>query len=256
MNNSIPLLSIITVCLNEPQLERTCESIVNQTFQGFEWIVIDGGSNEETLAVFEKYKSRMDYFVSEPDGGIYLGMNKGILQAKGEWINFMNGGDSFADSDVLQRIFFNPVIDDDFDVLYGDIYCINKEKKLLRTYPKDTLLDKHYFYFYFLPHLAMFYRRGLFEDHGGYDVNFRVLADTKKNIDFFTVGAKYRHLNTIVAIFGDNRSGDTLSHERQEMEHKIIRKVYFDESDIQIAQEKYSRENYMKMIFTDIRKNL
>ena len=64
-------VTIITICYNEPNLEQTCESIVNQTWQDFEWIVIDGGSNKETLDVFEKYKHRIDKFVSEPDNGIY-----------------------------------------------------------------------------------------------------------------------------------------------------------------------------------------
>lgn len=99
-----PTLSIITVCLNEPLLQRTCESIVNQTFQNFEWIVIDGGSNEATLNIFERYKYRINYFVSESDGGIYFGMNKGIQQAHGTWLNFMNAGDLFINYNILNII--------------------------------------------------------------------------------------------------------------------------------------------------------
>lgn len=251
-----PLLSIVTVCLNAPNLERTCESIVNQTFQDLEWIVVDGGSNDETLAVFEKYRKRMTYFVSEPDGGIYFGMNKGIAQASGQWLNFMNGGDGFADTNVLQRILSDTVRYDNSDVLYGDIYCMHQEKQQVRTYPKETVLDKHYFYFYFLPHLAMFYRRALFDAYGGYDSNFHVLADTKKNIDLFISGAKYLHLNTIIALFDDNRCGEPLSQKKQAIEHDTIRKMYFDGPDTQLAHEKYSRENYMKTVFATLHGNV
>ena len=91
-----PALTIITVCRNEPNIERTCESIVSQTWQDFEWIVVDGASTDGTLDILEKYKDRIDVFVSEPDTGIFNAMNKGIRLAHGEFLNFMNGGDEFA----------------------------------------------------------------------------------------------------------------------------------------------------------------
>ena len=78
----MPKLSVITVCYNEPNLEKTCESIVNQTWQDFEWIVIDGGSNQETQKIWDKYKYRIDKFVSEDDNGVYDAMNKGNYLSK------------------------------------------------------------------------------------------------------------------------------------------------------------------------------
>ena len=98
-------LSIITICYNEPDLEKTCRSIVNQTWQDFEWIVIDGGSNEETLAIFDKYKYRIDKFVSEPDNGIYNACNKGIKLAESEYVQLLNAGDSYYDTKVLEDVF-------------------------------------------------------------------------------------------------------------------------------------------------------
>ena len=90
-------LSIVTVCYNEKDIGRTCESIVSQSCQDFEWIVVDGGSTDGSLEVIKHYKERIDILISEPDNGIYDAMNKGIRLAKGKWINFMNGGDTFAD---------------------------------------------------------------------------------------------------------------------------------------------------------------
>lgn len=75
---------------------------MNQSWQDFEWIVIDGGSNDETLAIFDKYKSRIDKFVSESDNGRYDAMNKGIRLASGEYLNFMNAGDLFYHKNILQ----------------------------------------------------------------------------------------------------------------------------------------------------------
>ena len=96
-------LSIITICYNEPNIEKTCESIINQTWQDFEWIVIDGGSTDGTLEILNKYKTRINKLISEPDKGIYNALNKGIKFAKGEWLNFMNGGDRFCDNLVLEK---------------------------------------------------------------------------------------------------------------------------------------------------------
>ena len=74
-------ISIITVCYNEPNLEATCESVVAQTEQNFEWVVIDGGSDIKTQRIWQKYRHRINKFVSEKDSGIYNAMNKGIRLA-------------------------------------------------------------------------------------------------------------------------------------------------------------------------------
>ena len=89
-------LSIITVNYNDAiGLERTIKSVISQTFRDFEFIIIDGGSTDKSVEIIRKYEKHIDYWVSEHDGGIYCGMNKGLRQAHGEYINFMNGGDCF-----------------------------------------------------------------------------------------------------------------------------------------------------------------
>lgn len=100
-------LSIITVNYNDAKgLQRTIESVLCQTFHDYEFIVIDGGSTDGSVEVIKRYEKYIDYWVSEQDGGIYPGMNKGLRQAKGEYVNFMNGGDCYHSSDVLEKIFF------------------------------------------------------------------------------------------------------------------------------------------------------
>ena len=98
-------LSVITICYNEKNIRKTCESIVGQSWQDFEWIVVDGGSTDGTLDVLNEYRDRIDVLISEPDNGIYNAMNKGIARARGEWLNFMNGGDAFCDKTVLEQVF-------------------------------------------------------------------------------------------------------------------------------------------------------
>ena len=97
-------LSIITVNFNDAEgLERTIKSVISQTFHDYEFIIIDGGSTDDSVNVIKKYESHIDYWVSEYDGGIYPGMNKGLRQAKGEYLNYMNGGDCYHSEDVLEN---------------------------------------------------------------------------------------------------------------------------------------------------------
>ena len=97
--------TIITINYNNCDgLEKTIQSVVNQTYQDFEYIIIDGGSIDGSVDVIKKYAGRIDYWVSEPDNGVYNAMNKGITKSHGEYLNFMNSGDSFYDNEVLEKI--------------------------------------------------------------------------------------------------------------------------------------------------------
>ena len=98
-------LSIITINLNNLEgLKKTYESIVCQTFTDYEWLVIDGGSTDGSREFIEQHQEKLAYWCSEPDSGIYNAMNKGIQEAKGEYINFKKSGDYLASKDALTRV--------------------------------------------------------------------------------------------------------------------------------------------------------
>ena len=98
-----PLISIITVNFNDKiGLERTLESVFSQNFRNFEYLVIDGGSNDGSKELLEKNSEKINYWVSEPDKGIYNAMNKGISVAKGEYLIFLNSGDHFKNENSLE----------------------------------------------------------------------------------------------------------------------------------------------------------
>lgn len=102
-NQTKPLISVVTVCYNAVnELEKTMLSVLNQTYDNIEYIVIDGGSKDGSVDIIKKYADRIAYWVSEPDKGIYDAMNKGIQVSTGEWINFMNAGDRFENMEVLE----------------------------------------------------------------------------------------------------------------------------------------------------------
>ena len=163
-------LSIITVNFNDAEgLERTIKSVISQTFRDYEFIIIDGGSTDGSVGVIKQYESRIDYWVSERDGGIYPGMNKGLRQAKGEYVNFMNGGDCYHSVDVLDKIL---ALETDADIITGA-----HSENGLRNVGKGgvTMLD---LYKWAIDHQASFIRREVAQRHP-YDEKYRIVSDWK-----------------------------------------------------------------------------
>lgn len=163
-------LSIITVNYNDAGgLERTIKSVISQTFHDYEFIIIDGGSTDDSVNIIKKYESHIDYWVSEHDGGIYPGMNKGLRQAKGEYVNFMNGGDCYHSEDVLEKIF---ALETNADIITG----AHAENGIRNVGEGGvTMLD---LYKWAIDHQASFIRREIALRHP-YDEKYRIVSDWK-----------------------------------------------------------------------------
>ncbi|WP_031386700.1 glycosyltransferase family 2 protein [Desulfonatronum thiodismutans] len=200
MNTDFLLLSIITVCLNESdRIEQTAQSIVNQTCQDFEWIVIDGGSTDGTLEVLEKYRDRMQVFLSEKDGGVYHAMNKGIDLARGEYCLFMNGGDKLYDEHALKNFFD---FEEKADINYGGIVEVRRSSVKIFKYAQPIMNAKDFWYRSTLPHQACFIRTNLFLSCGNYDTSYSLIADRDFFVRaFFNYNAKLQHMPFIVSFF-------------------------------------------------------
>lgn len=168
--------SIITISYNNKEgLRKTIESVINQTFRDFEYIVIDGGSTDGSLDILHEYNADITYWVSEPDKGIYNAMNKGISKACGEYLNFMNSGDCFYDNGVLQKIADSNL---DTDMIIGKDYWYNPKtgKDFATILPLK--LDMFTFYKGSLPHQSTFFKQTLFREEK-YDETLKVVSDWK-----------------------------------------------------------------------------
>ena len=218
------LLSIITINLNNSiGLQRTIDSILTQTFQDFEWIVIDGGSTDGSVSLLENCRNRICYFVSEPDHGIYHAMNKGIRQASGTYLLFMNSGDSFADNSVLEY-FCAHHDESDFIVgktaRYGDILPTGTEAH--KPSPEEevsTLCFSAY------PHQATFIRREAFWKYGLYREDYSIASDWYFSVNALMKGtASVSHIPILVAVLEKDgistRRYDVLSVERKRLIHE------------------------------------
>lgn len=140
---NFPKISIITVSFNAVNvIEETILSVIGQTYPNIEYIIIDGGSTDGTTDIIKKYADKISYWISEPDKGIYDGMNKGIDKVTGDWVNFMNAGDSFYNKDVVKKI-FSQKIDSHIEVIYGDSYTIYSDKEVIeKVRPLDVMIKK------------------------------------------------------------------------------------------------------------------
>lgn len=124
---NLPLITIITVVKNASiELERTIRSVLKQSYENIEYIIVDGASNDNTMDKVLQFENCIDFWISESDDGVYFAMNKAISFAKGEWINFMNAGDVFHDKNSVKNIFCKNLQDVDF--IYGNHnYLINAQ---------------------------------------------------------------------------------------------------------------------------------
>lgn len=122
-------ITIITACYNaEQSIESTLLSVLNQTYDDIEYIVIDGKSKDRTVEIIKKYDSRITRWVSEPDMGLYDALNKGVRMATGEWIGILNCGDLFCSTDTIEK-FFSKSIPTGVGVVYGNCYEVDKDKR-------------------------------------------------------------------------------------------------------------------------------
>ena len=171
-NSVMPKISIITVSYNvKHTIEETICSVINQCYPNIEYIIIDGGSTDGTVEVIKKHQDKISSWISEPDKGIYDAMNKGIERATGEWINFMNAGDTFHTLSTLSEL-FGKEIPSDKTVIYGD-HCLlyNDRKYLLPSLPVEEIRKKIPFC-----HQASFTKACYLKKHP-YNTAYKIAAD-------------------------------------------------------------------------------
>ena len=170
-------LTIISINYNNRDgLKRTIESIIGQSRRDFEYIIIDGGSTDGSVDIIKQYADKIDYWVSEPDKGIYNAMNKGIAKASGEYLNFMNSGDCLYDGAVIAKVM--PLLEDK-DIYVGDIANDHSGHLDVVEFPRSLspqiVLDQ--IVFRLIPHQASFIKKELFEICGPYREDLRIASD-------------------------------------------------------------------------------
>jgi glycosyltransferase involved in cell wall biosynthesis len=167
-----PLVSVITVCLNAARtLERTIKSVLAQSYRNMEYVIVDGGSSDDTLGILRRYGSRVRWS-SEPDGGMYDAMNKGIRKTCGEWIHLLNADDWYAAPDALERAVAHL---DPTRTTYFDLVRVYPDGR--RILQSRTVRNWMLYISAFLPHPSLIVSRAQYDAVGLYDPSLKIASD-------------------------------------------------------------------------------
>lgn len=170
-------ISVITVTYNAAAtISRCIESVISQQYPNLEYIIIDGGSKDNTLAEIDKYRDKISLVVSEPDKGIYDAMNKGIKYATGAVVGIINADDQLADDQVIAAV-AEAFTNKETEAVYGDLDYIDQEDKVLRKWRSGSYWHGRFNWGWMPPHPTFYAKKKLFEEYGYYKLNFGTAAD-------------------------------------------------------------------------------
>ena len=194
-------ITLITVAFNsEATIRETFESVQHQNQDGFEleYILVDGGSTDETIFIANQYNNILTRVISEPDDGIYDAMNKGLGCATGQIVGFLNSDDTFATRTVLKEVIDTFNSDLSPQVVYGDVNYIDAQGEIKRRWRSGSQRD--FVSGWHPAHPAFYARRHLFEKHGGFNCSYRIAADFDLMLRFLDVARALAVYNANVMI--------------------------------------------------------
>lgn len=215
-----PKISIITATFNAGEtLEQTISSIANQSYKNIEYIIIDGGSTDNTLDLIHKYEKDIAYWVSEPDQGIYDAFNKGIQAATGDYIEIIGSDDCLTGPNTIAKVVDN--LSEDTDILSCYMWIVDR-LGYQHMYTNDAARDKATYAGGMIPHAGMFVKRELLLQHP-FDTSYRIAADNKFFLTcYIDESVRFKYIDLPVAFF----SGSGVSYTNNEKANQENDRVY------------------------------
>ena len=245
----MPKLSIITINYNNSKgLAKTIETVLEQTFEDYEYIIIDGGSTDGSVDIIKAHADKITYWVSEKDAGVYNAMNKGIVKATGEYCYFLNSGDYLWKRDVLEKVFKESNSE---DIVYGNM--ING--KILQVNHGPHPLTFYDLFIHTIYHQSAFIKKALFDKIGLYSEHFKVISDWEFFVKAICIEhCSYCYVNIDIALYevGGLSFQDHESNERDR--HIVLKQLFpFYYDDYQYLK-KFRQSNFIG-IFNTIENN-
>ncbi|MFH1662252.1 MAG: glycosyltransferase family 2 protein [Candidatus Falkowbacteria bacterium] len=237
-DSSYPKISIITPSYNQGEfLERTILSVLNQNYPNLEYIIIDGGSTDNSVEVIKKYEKYISYWVSEKDKGQGDALNKGFSRATGEIIGWQNSDDVYLPEAFRKAV--NMFKQSNADIVFGNRLKINEEEKISRRFKFTPFYLISYWYCRMsLSNQSTFWRRELFFDIGMIDASLSFIMD----FDFFLRAGiknkKFVYIESFLGAFRIHKNSKTFTFDR-----KIIK------SQHNLLDKRYGKKEYLKIPF-------
>lgn len=198
-NGNLPLFSIVTVVFNGVRdLEPTILSVLNQSVKSFEYIVIDGGSNDGTLNILQQYEASIDFWISELDKGVYDAFNKACRLITGKWVIFLGAGDALYDNEVLARISETVQhVNLETEIVYGKVCVVNDKSTSAEVLnqPWSQMRDRWQGGRPRIPHhQGVFHAKRILSTECPFDIGYRIAADSK---------VLYNSIRKVMPVFAD-----------------------------------------------------
>lgn len=189
----MPKLSIITINLNNLDgLQKTMQSVFEQTFTEYEYIIIDGGSTDGSKECIEQHSEKLAHWASEKDRGMYDAMNKGIRAAKGKYLMFLNSGDYLSEENVLRHAFRFIANNEPAQIYYGNMEIQRGNENVSIAHP--PVLTMEYLARSTINHQAAFIERSVFCQFGLYDLNYKYASDHAFFLKALVNGVTFKHI--------------------------------------------------------------
>lgn len=249
----MPLISIITINYNDIRgLKRTLKSVSEQNMYSYEHIVIDGNSTDGSKEYIESTQNNYSYWISEPDSGVYCAMNKGIRQAKGKYLLFLNSGDILCNDKVLSDV--KPVLGNDIDFIYGNLRIEGGNgESFINKYPE--VLDFNFFKTTSLGHASTFIKRSLFRIYGEYRTDLKIVSDWAFFLNAICIEkSSYLKIDKAISIFYEGGLSTALTYDKLHKEER--KKVLLENFDLYNQNfnellDKYEIANALTFLISD-----
>lgn len=194
-----PLVTIVTVVRNcAATIEQCIQSVLSQTYENIEYLVIDGASTDGTREILKRFASALDYFISEPDSGIYDAMNKGLQLATGDYILFLNADDWYSHDAVALLV--GKALEHNAEITHADAWVVDESGRPLRELP-GWLNDGIYTLGMPLRHETMLITRDVYDTLGEYDDSYQIIADYVWTLKAYDAGVRFAHLEEKILWF-------------------------------------------------------
>lgn len=222
MNKSV--VSVITIAFNEKDnIGYTLSSVKEQSYDGIEYIIVDGGSTDGTLEVIKEYSAVVDVLISEKDAGIYDAMNKGLRRATGDYVIFMNAGDEFYDRYTVETVLKNG---DNADIIFGETKLIDASRKVIgdrKLQAPKIFTWKSFRFGMSICHQAIYIKRSILSD---YDLSYKLSSDIDWVIKAAKNAATTKHCGQYVAKYLVGGVSDQRNWESLKERYQILKKHY------------------------------
>ncbi len=223
-------ISVITITYNSAAtLEQTINSVLDQNYKDVEYIIVDGGSTDNTLQIIKKYKNSISKFISEKDSGLYDALNKGLALATGDVIGILHSDDFYIDNTILGK-YANTFIKNNSEAVYSDLFYVNKDNtnKVIRKWKSGNYKSSSFLHGWMPPHPTFFVKRSVYEKYGKFNLDFKHSADYELMLRFIhkhKIKINYLHEFTIKMRVGGQSNASVQNRVNANLEDRKAWKI-------------------------------